>query len=1335
MNIEKHIQRMKPGFILITILLLPTLLWSNNSYFFQDLDRNLALSNVAVNAICEDENGFVWFGGINGLYHHNTISIEKVNLYKDDKGASKPIKIIKLYRDRKNIMWVCTEKGLYKYLALKNKFEHIKLTNGKNNEDTAPTTITNIIQLKDETYLIHRNNQIFKYNDNNGSLLPLETNFKGNITFLHKDINEIIYLGTHDGRVYSSEDSLKSLNLLYRSSKRGTSAICKDGSKYYIGYAWLGVDIINANGVKIGEMSNKLLNENAITDDHIRDIIKRKNDEIWIATYAGIVVIHQENQTLLDSRFDNGLPHRTVFAMCTGSNDKVWVGTESGGLACYSDYNYIFNYRALDYPREQSDKSHISAFCEDSRGYIWIGSEDEGGIKVFNPTTNNFVDELSKSIDDSIRGVKAITPVGDDVIAIVKNYSNKIILYNYKKHKIERSIQLPLKADPGLRGVKLYGSKLWIHDRVWLVTYDIHTHEIEIKYECSGKINTLFFDSAHNVWIGTTEGLFVIKPGAEQAQACSLMNADIDLSKGSIYSICEAQNGAIWIGTMGQGVYVYMPDAQGIQLTLAYNPTVEADIYSLLKDQQNNIWFMTNQGLYRYSESQQRTEYYGLKDGLLQTHTRINASLCSSTGTIYLGTKFGFNSIDPSHIKKIPNETSVILAGITINNTPFLKDSIGFAHPTAFTQLESITLNANENTLGFKVVCNNYIKSQKNRFKYRLENYDDTWMDIPQNKDIVFTKVPSGKYIFEAYGANNDMVWSTTPYRLEITILPPLYRRWYAILTYLWLALALAFFIYKEIKVRVRLRKEIAEAHYKTQANEQIYSERIKLFTNISHEFRTPLSLILSPIKYILQKNTLDDDTKHMLNVAERNAKRLLKLADQSLDYRLLEIEKLQANLKKHDLIKLTKDVCLCFEQEFIDRQMKFSYVSEFQELEVVMDGDMVEKITYNLISNALKYTPEKENIVLTIAIKNLTESDYSNTIHTENNFTGKAVSITVSDTGNGIKQELLPNIFERYTKGTKSHETSTGIGLHLCKEYAILNGGNMQLINEEGKGCAFTLNLPLTETINYKMGEQKQLAKYTIKTSEIYQQPNAFSILIFEDNGELRAFLKTFLGFYYKVITASSAERDLSQLQDLAIDLIITDISMPGMSGIELTKQLKHDPKYQQIPIIVMTAYADRMYQMESILAGADTFLTKPIDEPMLLAQVNNILEKRTLNKVDTNTTKPLYDKENFLTKVEKVVERNLQNSNFEITDLLKELNISRTTLTRKLKAETQLNPSSFIRDIRLKNAVKLLGNKQFNIDEIAHYVGFNSSSYFLRSFKKVYGVSPKEYRKNIKH
>ncbi len=1329
----------KKKLIFILILFIPASLWSEKNYYFEDITQSYNLSNMGFSTICEDDNGFIWCGGQNGLFYHNTVTIDKLKLDNKKNKNTIPNKVQKVYKDLNSTIWVCTQNGLYKHHRKESFFEQIELKDTKTN-NTQEQDVNNIVQLNEHEYLLHRHQKILIYNTQNNTVKNSNEKLNKHIIYINRDKNGLIHIATQDGKIYELQNHLKNIKLLYDSPNGYITSICKDGNKYYIGYRNKGVKVINLNGIIIEEFNTKNQGNRHINNNIIRKIIRRKNGEIWVATVEGIYVLYNDKLTLLDSQLETGLPHRWIYDMHQGLDDKIWVSTYAGGVACYSEFNYKFKYIHLDNPQWQLDKSHVSTVCEDSRGYIWVGSEDEGSIKIYSTKDKMFIQELPDKVLSKAKNVKSIVNISNELIAFGINASNTITLYNYKKGIVERQINLPLKKHQGVRGALYNNGILWVNDQSIIVAYDINAQKIKSITKSKVRIWQLYIDSSHKLWVCTSKGLYALNPEKNTLEQYHSNDANGLLNNASIYSVCEDRNGTLWVGTTGQGLYLYHPENQELSLAPDHQLSTNDDIYNIINDHYNNIWYITNKGLYRYDYDKQSTDYYGTNNNTLNAENRLDASCISSTGKLYFGEKSGFTIIDPTSIKKNTTVPSLFLANFKVNNIPYRKDSSCTQNALTMSQLRNITLKAKENTLSFKVVSNNFIKSESNKYRYRLTNYDDNWVEITQNRDIIFTKVPPGKYVFEAYGSNNDMVWSKTPYRLNINILYPVFIRWYALLTYFILLVTIGWWVYKELNTKLKLRKEIEEARNKSKVSELIHAERIKLFTNISHELRTPLSLIVSPIKHILQENNIDPETKQLLQVVDRNTKRLQRIADQTIDFRLLEVGKLKPNLKKHELIQLTKDVFLCFEQLFIDREIKSDFKSDFKKLELIIDDDMVEKIIYNLLSNALKYTFEKESISLHISQHNITDSDYNTSTLTGLRFVGQAVSIIIKDTGPGIKKELLPHIFERFAKGDGTHQTSTGIGLHLCKEYSKLNRGNIQLITKEGDGATFILNLPITEDSHFEKSELKQLVKFDITkeaTTEAFQTnklSNTASILLIEDNGELRDFLKTTLASHYKIITAKNGEQAITQLQDITPNLILTDVAMPGMSGIELTKQLKQNQKYSHIPIIVMTAYADRSYQMESILNGADAFFTKPIDLPLLLAQIHNSLtNKKKENTKQENPHQIIYEND-FIEKARKIVVNNLQNPDFQIPDLLQSLNTSKSTLSRKLKAETQQNISCFIRDIRLTNAQNLLFNGQFNIDEIATFVGFNYTSYFIKSFKNKYGLTPSEYRKQIK-
>ena len=535
---------------------------------------------------------------------------------------------------------------------------------------------------------------------------------------------------------------------------------------------------------------------------------------------------------------------------------------------------------------------------------------------------------------------------------------------------------------------------------------------------------------------------------------------------------------------------------------------------------------------------------------------------------------------------------------------------------------------------------------------------------------------------------------------------------------------------------------------YKAEAQEQLNEQKTRFFTNVSHEIRTPLNLILSPLNNLLKKFQFDENTNEQLKVIKRNSERLLRLTNQILDFRLLELNKIVAHYQKTDVIKICNEVIYCFEMLIREKQINFIFSSNYKTLMIEADPDMIEKIVYNLLSNALKFSEEKGQVFLSIESKTLDIESYNDFIFAGNKFVGKSLEIKVRDLGKGIKSQLLPTILDRFSTDPNQKETGTGIGLHLCQEYARLHNGNILVTSTEEKGSTFILNIPFQKNSEYeKSTVVKQMlfengngngfeASARAKTKASLS--NRKVILLAEDSDELRNYLKNYLNQYYKVITAKNGQQALEIAKEVVPDIIITDILMPQKDGMELITELKNTNHTSKIPIIVLTALSEIKYQKEGLYKGVESYLVKPVDESLLTAQIENILNNRAIlvkRLQPALNHQPENDKTSitFIEKVETLIEQNLRKSDFNMEKLLDTLNISRSTFHRKIKNHTNQIPSEFIRDIRLRHAVVLLKKGNLNIDEIGTYVGFNSTSYFIRSFKKKYGKTPKEYYSEV--
>ncbi len=1336
---------MKKTATLVTILISLSFrgISGNENYFFQDITKKYDLTFGPVNTLSEDDNGFLWFGCDNGLYYSNNSSIKKIKLYNNDNKNSHSIKIYNIYKDNKGIQWVCSQDGLFKHNIKTNTFEQIKLLK-PNRRILENTPITDILQVSETEYIINTTTKAYRYQLYNATLEPYIINNGANvdrIAHMHRDENGSIVFGTTDGRIFVTPNIDTKAKLLYTSEKNLISSICKDGNKYIVGYHENGIEVISLDGKKIYEINESETGKNHIESNDIRKIIRKENGEIWIATHLGLVILGYDTQTSWGFDPQRGLPHRSIFSLEQGKDGGVWIGTWAGGVAYYKPCNYKFKTVEIDYNRKPA-KNVVSGFAEDKNGIIWVGSDEEGGLRYYNPETHNFIHHPLEKELSQIKKIKSLAII-DNIVAI-GTFKNGLFLYDTKR---KEQINTPIAKNVDILSIKGNKRNVFIAQRRTVFQYDIQkqTFEKTFSYNEDGRIWYLYLDSSHNLWICTDNGLYLKPKGTHIFRECFTTNSKYDLDKESIYSICEDKNGDMWIGTKGKGIFIYSLYEDILKKAPDYELTKDADIYSIISDQEKNTWYYANEGLYCYNAVDKNTSYFNDIDGLPNEHLAPNTAFLSKSGKLFLGSVNAFNIIDPSIIKKNTTAPRVFISDIEINNEPLSENNIISANSMSTKEISDLTLNHKQNTLLFKVVTNNFIKSAKNKFKYRLINYDDEWLEISAAQDIIFTKIPSGSYTLEVLGSNNDKVWSKTPYQLKIKILPPYWRRWYSLIIYFIISLTIGYVIIKEIRSKIKLQKEISKERYKSQASELMHNERVRFFTNISHELRTPLTLILSPINNLVTMLAGDEKAQNLLNVLERNTQRLLRLTNQTLDFRLLEVGKLEPKFAKIDIVQLCTEVYHCFEQQILDKEIKFKFTSNFKELDMLIDGDMIEKVIYNLISNSLKYTDNNGNLFLSIEKKVMTDESYKGYIRSGDIFYGEAVEVILRDTGIGIKAELLPHIFERFSKGSEEHKGSSGIGLHLCTEYTKLNNGNILLTSNEGIGSTFILNLPIQDAAiieKHKNIEQQiitqTIEKETETVEEIIAEHNKSkhkTVLLVEDNNELRSYLKTFLSTFFRIVTAKDGQQAIKILNEVRLDLVITDISMPHVSGLELLDILKANDETKHIPVIVLTAFTEKQYQKESILKGADSFLTKPIDDSILLAQINNVFQRMEVYQTSKATDKKNSDKNTtFIESIEQIIEKNLQNQKFSLNDILSELNISKSTLDRKLKQQANQNPSGLIRDVRLKNAIKLMRTNKFNIDEIATYVGFNSSSYFIRSFKAKYGQTPREYRENHK-
>lgn len=1330
------------GVLLQAFLLLPYVVGHDKAYYFEQVSSEVGFTFSALDNIVEDEQGLIWFGGQDGVYFYNTVQIFKFDHDPNNTNTIPSNLITDLYVDRENRLWVCTDNGLCYFDRSANSFIRLELK--QRSEYLSSEHVSSILQFQDKEYLIVLNNSLYSFNLDT---LRVEKITLGDdvshVSYIGKSNNNQFFAGTESGRVYLTTSSIDDFRLVYTSESGSVSSLCLINNQIWVGYAENGVDVITQEGELKKRYREEFMDNNHLPSNWVRKIIRRNNEEIWIGTYNGIKVLKENESQIIRHDPYNGLPHNSIYELYNGKNGGVWIGTWSGGLSYYNDYNYRFPHVEIIKENIPISNSIISAFLEEKDRNILVGSETSG-ISKFNPKRMTIE---NNEVNVSRLGINRIKSMATD-----KNGGQWIGtfmhgLWYLDDNKIERmggqfdscNIISLLPVDTGI----------WVGARgTTNALRFLNTEKGNIEYYgaslnrmgtiSSNNIWDIFIDSKDNLWICSDFGLTVKHKNATDFKRFYANENVNSLSRNFNYTITEDNQGNLWIGSKGAGIDIFDPLTQTFRKFRLNSAIENADVYCFVNDKNGNIWFSTNQGVFLYNAQNNSLDKFNEQDDLLGTRYLPNSGFINSSGKVFFGGANGFNFIDPDAVQRNPIEPEVYLSKFLIDNQSFNEQKIKFINSKFPADIERIELKHYQNSLHFEFVANNFIKSENNRFRYMLTNYFDDWIESEHGNYISFTKIPPGNYVLKVLASNNDGVWNTKPKEIQIKIYPPVWASWYAYLLY-FIILTTSFVIF------LVARRRILKERYKHAADELIFSEKVKFFTNISHEFRTPLSLILSPVDHLLSKFMNNPELMNHLSVIKRNSDRLLRLTNQILDFRLIELNKLQLKQKETDIVNLSKNIYDCFEYSITLKKINCIFKSSFTSFYLNIDQEKIDNAIYNILSNALKHSHEKGQIIVSIEQNTLQENSYDEKFFVGKKFYGESIEINIKDNGKGISSDILPHIFNRFFKSSENEKPGTGIGLHICQEYVQLHEGNIMVSSEVGIGSTFTINLPIKRDAEFKkepMVIQYHFDQLNPHDEEISLHTIANGkeriVVYAEDNDEYRLYFKRILSSRFRVLTAKNGQQAYEIAQEIIPDLIISDIMMPGIGGMELVGKIRSTDKTRHVPIILLTALSDETTKVEGISRGANDFITKPIKEEYLFAKIDAIFKNIETLKERYEVTGKYMDtsggKESFIEKAERIVLDNLQNPSFGIGNFAAMLNISRSSFHRKLKSKINLSPSEFVRDIRLKKAVELIREGNLNMDEIGYTVGFNSQSYFIRSFKSKYGKTPSAFKAELR-
>lgn len=1286
-----------------------------------------ALQKVSINVIQSDPQGNIWIGCAQaGLFK---ISIGKKvkaqTAYPYHFFGLKGVDINALAFNEKNTTWIGTRRGLWTISRGQKKLQRA----------SEFSSLTDVLALCNDgkgNFWVGTLWGLFRYNERSAQTLLYQHNpdlpnslSHNTVTAICPDFQGNLLVGTLGGL----NQYLPAQNAFQR---------------------------LSGNGQNQTQLNNEFIS--ALLCDHFGNV--------WIGTDKGGVNKYNLFQKKFSAFTHNGTPntrlsHPTVNSILV-EDAQLWIGTAGGGLNHWdAAIQRMTAFRHNPHQEKSLSGDFVSSLLRDRQGQVWVATWGQG---------------LNRLDPNQPGAFQRFQTNPGQLGALSDNFISSLL------------------EDP--RGFLLIGTIGGMD------LLDLKTRKAK-KLDLTGsdgkplaEVGCLLRDHAANYWVGTRNGLYRFAASdldvtRAKVKASAVQTFPVNSSSGGIpgsyiTSLREDSRGRIWIGTYGQGVAVGTHKGNRQFEFTHYNQDqglCNNVIYCMEEDQQGRLWLSTDNGLARFDPDQEKFRNFYTFDGLLNNQFYWSASFKDANGRLYFGGINGLNHFDPDAIEDYPHTPRVSITDFKLFNTSVRAGEKRHARTVLQQDAQGIRaaeLSYKDNVFSIEFACLDYTMPEAMQYAYKLEGVNQDWVVVPANRPFAqYNNLRGGTYLFKVKATNSDGNWSKVPTEFKLIIHPPFWDTlWFRIFGALLLIAFVVAYIHwrtnylrsqkKKLEQQVYLRTQKiegqkAELEYKNleisaqrdqlfelhQKVEEASQSRLRFFTNISHEFRTPLTLIIDPIESLMEKYRQDVQSCHSLEVINRNAQRLLQLINQLMDFRRIESGKVHAKVCEGDLLQFVKGVYESFQDLAEHQRIQYQFLYNYPRGPVWYDAEKLENILYNLLSNAFKYTPEHGKIDLELYF----EAD------------GSSFSLWVRDTGTGIAADHLEHIFEHFYQVNSVQNSSiagTGIGLALTRELVDVLNGKIKVESKIGKGTEFCVKIPAqanaflehelasTSTADqrrFNLNTQVDLFKAEITRLSAFQSEGTQSggkdkplLLVVEDNYDLRAFLCESLQDQYRILEASNGKEAYDMAKKYAPHLIISDIMMPVMDGLELCSRIKNNLHTCHIPVVLLTARSMVENCLEGLETGADDYIPKPFNLRILKAKIFNLIDSRRKLKlifsreVNAETPPVTHNSldEKFMERVYAVLETHYTEAEFSIEEFANAMHMSRSLLYKKLKALTDLSATDFITLYKLKKAIGLLESGMANISEIAFQVGFNDPKYFSRLFRRQFGMTPSEYQRS---
>jgi signal transduction histidine kinase/ligand-binding sensor domain-containing protein/DNA-binding response OmpR family regulator len=1350
---------------------------------FRHLTEENGLTNSYIYAIAQDGKGFIWMGTENGLYRFDGSRFRHyLNIPGDTTSINSNV-IFKIYRDRYNNLWIGTFMGLMRYDETLDLFIDFnfpaRIRNGypvpinhitqdlRGNviiaTDIGIATIdpvsyqmkftasgsegckysgnvvsTCLIDIQGNEWIateagIFRidalTGNVSTYNLSNFAVKPFRT------TYVHRifqDTKLNIWIATREeGLFFKPYDSDRFVQFSYYEEDKSslgsneTYDIYEDKN----GHIWIstnggGLNLFLPDSRSFLRIKHTANDKNSLLNNNVRTIFEDRQGDVWIASFqtgVNIFINHPQLFRYYDLSGDPSTDYQssTVCAIHPYKDDLYWIGTDGGGLKLF---NIKSNQIRTFLPNQEvagsfPDKVVMTIF-EDSYGIFWFGTY-QGGLVRFIPKTEHF--EVFKSNPSNPASIRS-------------NFVTNIIE--------DRNRNLWIGTNGG--GLNLFDRK----NQQFKAYVNIPGESNSLV---DNFINDVIEDHSGCIWIATFWGLskFDLRKGKFTNFHTDKTKSN-SLSHNTVFCLLEDTKNRLWLGTRNglneydqqDSTFFYYNEKDGLSGNT---------IYSILDDDEGNLWLSTNKGLTKFNSSTKQAFTFGETEGLQGNEFFRNSSYKNADGEFFFGGTNGFNAFYPHEVNQREYEPTVVITGFKIfDHEVQIGESIN-GHKIlekTISETSHITLSYKDKIFSFELAAIDYITPESIVYAFKMEGFDNNWNYTDARYPIIsYTNLSPGDYTLILKAGNKNTIKTISTYEyIKITITPPFWKAWWAYIIYFLIILTLIYILLKISMKREKEKNQVRLETLKRQKSEELTQAKFRFFTNISHEFRTPLTLIISPLEQLLNNSSEEHPIRKQLDIMMKNARRMLRLINQLLDFRKIEGEKMTLRAEYSDIITFINDIVDSYGEYAHEKHISFKFVTPLEHHMMWFDADKLDKILFNLLSNAFKFTPEKGSITLTVEANCKPGSESENI--------DSFFSITVSDTGTGIPEKDLPFLFERFyqAENKQSFYQGSGLGLSLTKFFVEIHQGIIK-VETSPNGTAFTVLLP--EGDKHLSAEQKIETQSPVQNKYLHLIPenasvednskterpmkhllNKPNVLLVEDHLDLRNYIETECSEYYNFYCAKDGSEGYEMAVEIHPDLIISDVMMPGLNGIEFCRKVKSNIITSHIPVILLTAKNSVENQIEGYESGADAYISKPFRMQQLVATSNSIIENRirlrerfASGMFFTNLPIQHTADDKFMQKVTDAVNNNLSEVEFGVMELSKLLGISRVHLHRKLKAITNYSPNEFIKNIRLQKAAGLLLQNEFTVSEVCYKVGFNSPAYFSSCFKSLYKLSPTEF------